>query len=200
MRLVVASHNPGKLREIAELVAPFDLGVVSAAALGLAEPEETEATFAGNAALKAKAAAAAAGLPALSDDSGLEVSALDGAPGVHSARWAGPEKDFGVAMRRVADAVGGAERWGGHGPRADFVCALCLAWPDGEAHIFEGKVSGRLVWPPRGGRGFGYDPMFLPDGSSLTFGEMDPASKHAISHRARAFALFADACLGGGQS
>lgn len=199
-RLVVASHNPGKLREIADLVAPFGLEAISAGDLALPEPEETESTFAGNARLKAVAAAMASGLPALSDDSGLEVEALGGAPGVYSARWAGPAKDFGIAMKRVADELEAAAAWRGDGPRANFTCALCLAWPDGEAHIFEGKVFGRLVWPPRGSRGFGYDPMFLPDGETLTFGEMDPADKHAISHRARAFALFVDACLNGKQS
>ena len=199
-RLVVASHNPGKLREIADLVAPFGLDVVSAGALGLPEPEETETTFAGNARLKAAAAATASGLPALSDDSGLEVEALGGDPGVYSARWAGPSKDFGAAMKRVADELTKRGAWSGAGPRANFTCALSLAWPDGVAHIFEGKVFGRLVWPPRGAQGFGYDPMFQPDGEALTFGEMDPAAKHAISHRARAFALFVDACLGRRQS
>lgn len=199
-KLVVASHNPGKLREIADLVEPYGLEVVSAAELALSEPEETETTFAGNARLKAVTAAKAAGLPALSDDSGLEVEALGGQPGVYSARWAGPEKDFNLAMKRVADELNVAGAWKEPGPRANFTCALCLAWPDGEAHIFEGKVFGRLVWPPRGDRGFGYDPMFLPDGETLTFGEMDPADKHAISHRARAFALFVDACLNGKQS
>ncbi len=196
-KLVVASHNPGKLREIADLVEPYGLEVVSAAELALSEPEETDTTFAGNARLKAVTAAKAAGLPALSDDSGLEVEALGGRPGVYSARWAGPEKDFNLAMKRVADELNVAGAWKEPGPRANFTCALCLAWPDGEAHIFEGKVFGRLVWPPRGDRGFGYDPMFLPDGETLTFGEMDPADKHAISHRARAFALFVEACLEG---
>lgn len=199
-KLVVASHNPGKLREIADLVEPYGLEVVSAAELALPEPEETETTFAGNARLKAVTAAKAAGLPALSDDSGLEVEALGGRPGVYSARWAGPEKDFNLAMKRVADELNVTGAWKEPGPRANFTCALCLAWPDGEAHIFEGKVFGRLVWPPRGDRGFGYDPMFLPDGETLTFGEMDPADKHAISHRARAFALFVEACLEGKQS
>jgi len=199
-KLVVASHNPGKIREIADLVEPYGLEVVSAADLALPEPEETETTFAGNARLKAVTAARASGLPALSDDSGLEVEALGGQPGVYSARWAGPEKDFNVAMKRLADELSAAGAWKEPGPRANFTCALCLAWPDGEAHIFEGKVFGRLVWPPRGDRGFGYDPMFLPDGETLTFGEMDPADKHAISHRARAFALFVDACLEGKQS
>lgn len=199
-RLVVASHNPGKLREIADLVGPYGLDVVSAGELNLPEPEETETTFAGNARLKAVAAAAGSGLPALSDDSGLEVAALEGQPGVYSARWAGSAKDFSAAMKRVADELDAAGAWQEPGPRANFTCALCLAWPDGEAHIFEGKVFGRLVWPPRGTRGFGYDPMFLPDGEALTFGEMDPAKKHAISHRARAFALFVNACLDGTQS
>jgi XTP/dITP diphosphohydrolase len=199
-KLVVASHNPGKIREIADLVEPYGLEVVSAADLALPEPEETETTFAGNARLKAVTAARASGLPALSDDSGLEVEALGGQPGVYSARWAGPEKDFNVAMKRLADELSAAGAWKEPGPRANFTCALCLAWPDGEAHIFEGKVFGRLVWPPRGDRGFGYDPMFLPDGETLTFGEMDPADKHAISHRARAFALFVEACLEGKQS
>jgi len=199
-RLVVASHNPGKLREIADLVGPYGLDVVSAGALGLPEPEETETTFAGNARLKAVAAATGSALPALSDDSGLEVEALGGQPGIYSARWAGPAKDFGLAMQRVRDELETAGAWTGNGPRANFTCALSLAWPDGEAHIFEGKVFGRLVWPPRGTKGFGYDPMFLPDGETLTFGEMDPAAKHAISHRARAFALFVDACLDGRQS
>ncbi len=199
-RLVVASHNPGKLREIADLVGPYGLDVVSAGALGLPEPEETETTFAGNARLKAVAAAIGSGLPALSDDSGLEVEALGGQPGIYSARWAGPTKDFGFAMQRVRNELETMGAWTGTGPRANFTCALSLAWPDGEAHIFEGKVFGRLVWPPRGTKGFGYDPMFLPDGETLTFGEMEPAAKHAISHRARAFALFVDACLDGRQS
>jgi XTP/dITP diphosphohydrolase len=195
MRLVVASHNPGKVAEIAELIGPYGLDVVSAGELGLPEPEETEATFAGNARLKAVAAARASGLPALSDDSGLEVAALDGAPGIHSARWAGPAKDFSLAMRRVHEAVVARGRWGDIGPEANFTCALCLGWPGGESRIFEGKVFGRLVWPSRGTRGFGYDPMFLPDGGTLTFGEMEPAAKHAISHRARAFHLFRVAML-----
>lgn len=200
VRLVVASHNPGKLREIADLVGPYGLDVISAGSLGLPEPEETETTFAGNARLKAVAAATGSGLPALSDDSGLEIEALGGQPGIYSARWAGPTKDFGLAMRRVADELETASAWTDTGPRANFTCALSLAWPDGEVHIFEGKVFGRLVWPPRGTKGFGYDPMFLPDGEAQTFGEMDPAAKHAISHRARAFALFVDACLNSRQS
>jgi XTP/dITP diphosphohydrolase len=195
-RLVVASHNAGKVREIRDLVGPHGLAVVSAGELDLPEPEETGSTFAANAALKAVAAAKASGLPALSDDSGLEVETLDGAPGIYSARWAGEAKDFAVAMRRVADEVRARGTWGEPGPRANFMCALCLARPNGAAQLFEGKVYGHLVWPPRGDKGFGYDPMFVADGQALTFGEMEPDAKHAISHRARAFALFARACLG----
>ena len=197
-RLVVASHNPGKVREILELVAPHGLSVVSAAELGLPEPEETGVTFAENAALKAVAAAGAASLPALADDSGLEVEALGGAPGIYSARWAGPTKDFSVAMRTVADELRGRDAWTSPGPSANFVAVLCLAWPSGETAIFEGRVDGHLVWPPRGTKGFGYDPMFVPEGHTLTFGEMEPDAKHALSHRARAFRLFARACLGDG--
>jgi len=196
MRLVVASHNPGKVREIRELVAPHGLSVVSAGELGLPEPEETGDTFVANAELKAVAAAQGSDLPALSDDSGLEVEALGGAPGIYSARWAGEAKDFTVAMRRVAEEVRGRGGWGEPGPRANFTCALCLAWPDGATELFEGKVYGHLVWPPRGGKGFGYDPMFVADGQPMTFGEMEPDAKHAISHRARAFQAFARACLG----
>ncbi|HEX4893371.1 MAG TPA: RdgB/HAM1 family non-canonical purine NTP pyrophosphatase [Hyphomicrobiaceae bacterium] len=194
-RLVVASHNPGKLREIADLIRPYGLEAVSAGALEVSEPEETETTFAGNARLKALHSAKATGLPALSDDSGLEIEALGGDPGVYSARWAGPGKDFGVAMKRVADLLEEKGAWAGSGPRANFTAALCLAWPDGETEVFEGRVFGRLVWPARGGRGFGYDPMFLADGETETFGEMEPEKKHAISHRARAFKLFVAGCL-----
>jgi XTP/dITP diphosphohydrolase len=194
-RLVVASHNKGKVREFNDLLAPYGLAVVSASELGLPEPEETETTFAGNARLKAVAAAEGAGLPALSDDSGVEVEALDGAPGIYSARWAGPSKDFSIAMAKVSEAVRAKGAWHEPGPRANFTAALCLAWPGGDNDVFEGKVFGHLVWPPRGTRGFGYDPMFLPDGGRETFGEMDPAAKHAISHRAKAFALFKAACL-----
>jgi XTP/dITP diphosphohydrolase len=198
-RLVVASHNPGKAREIRDLVAPHGLSVVSAADLGLPEPEETGTTFTANAALKAVAAATAAGLPALSDDSGLEVEALGGTPGIYSARWAGPRKDFAVAMQRVADELRTIGAWSVQpGPRANFTAVLCLAWPDGRTKTFEGRVYGHLVWPPRGSNGFGYDPMFVPEGHGLTFGEMEPDAKHAISHRARAFRLFACACLGSG--
>jgi XTP/dITP diphosphohydrolase len=198
-RLIAATHNQGKVRELSELLSAAGFQAVSAAELGLAEPEETADTFKGNAELKALAAATATGEPALADDSGLACDGLSGAPGIYSARWAGEAKDFALAMRKVADAVRGRGGWvdlEGLGPRANFTCALCLAWPDGATELFEGKVYGHLVWPPRGGRGFGYDPMFVADGERLTFGEMEPDAKHAISHRARAFALFARACLG----
>ena len=188
-RLVLASHNPGKLREIAALLEPFGLAVVSAGELGLPEPEETGQTFAENARLKALASAIGAQLPALADDSGLAVAALDGAPGIYSARWAGAEKDFGMAMQRVERELGDATD-----RRARFVCALSLAWPDGHSEDFEGTVEGTLVFPPRGDRGFGYDPIFLPEGHDITFAEMEPEKKHAISHRARAFAKL-EACL-----
>jgi XTP/dITP diphosphohydrolase len=187
--LVVASHNAGKLFEIEELLAPFGIATVGAAALGLAEPAETGVTFEENAALKARLAAQAAGLLALSDDSGLVVPALGGAPGIYSARWAGPEKDFRAAMARVERELGEAER------RAYFVAVLALAWPDGEEALFRGEAHGRLEFPPRGARGFGYDPIFVPDGYRETFGEMDPALKHRISHRARAFEKLREACL-----
>jgi len=183
-RLVVASHNEGKVREIAALLAPLGVEAVSAGALGLPEPEETEATFAGNAALKASAAALASGLPALADDSGLEVFALDGAPGVYSARWAGPHKDFGAAMRRVEDELA---RTPGADPSARFVCALALAAPGEAVRVFEGEARGRIVWPPRGAKGFGYDPIFQPDGQTRTFGEMTHEEKLPLTHRARAF-------------
>lgn len=189
-KLIVASHNQGKVREIRDLLAPFGMEVVSAGDLDLPEPEETEDSFIGNAALKALAAAKAANLPALSDDSGLAVDALDGAPGICSARWAGPSKDFAKAMETVHDKMGDAGDRTGH-----FICAMCLAWPDGHTETFEGRVTGTLVWPPRGSNGFGYDPMFQPEGHAITFGEMDPAGKHAMSHRARAFAALVDACL-----
>ena len=197
MKLVVASHNPGKVWEIRKLIAPYGLDAVSAGDLGLAEPEETEPTFVGNARLKALAAARGAKLPALADDSGLEVECLDGAPGIYSARWAGPMKDFALAMEKVAAEVEKRKGWRAPGPRANFISVLCLAWPDGETAEFEGKVFGRLVWPKRGANGFGYDPMFQPDGESVTFGEMEPESKNAMSHRARAFAAFEATCLEG---
>jgi len=183
--IVVASHNPGKAREIHALLSPFGFVVKSAAELNLPEPEETGATFAENAALKARAAADASGLVALADDSGLAVAALDGAPGIYSARWAGPSKDFGPAMARVARELkerDAADR------SAKFVCALALADPLGEAEIFEGEIKGHLEFPPRGTKGFGYDPIFVPEGLTRTFAEIDPDEKHAVSHRARAFA------------
>jgi XTP/dITP diphosphohydrolase len=200
----VASHNRGKVREIVELLGPFGFDVRSASELGLDEPEETGATFEANAILKARAAAQSSGLPALADDSGLVVDALGGEPGIHSARWAGEPRDFAVAMRRLEErlqavgAVTAAQR------RAHFVSVLALALPDGEAQLFAGRVEGTLIWPPRGDRGFGYDPIFLPDGHARTFGEMSPEEKHgwrpgggeALSHRARAFQLFARECLG----
>ncbi len=191
-RLVIASHNPGKVEEIAALLAPFAIEAVSAGALGIPEPEETGDSFETNAALKAKAATAASGLPALADDSGLVVPQLGGAPGIYSARWAGPTKDFGTAMARVHRELGDRPRG------ASFVAVLALAWPDGEIELFRGEVAGSLVWPPRGERGFGYDPMFLPEGGgTLTFGEIDAAWKHRISHRARAFAKLAGGCFQG---
>jgi XTP/dITP diphosphohydrolase len=182
-KLVIASHNPGKVREIEDLLRPLGIAVVGAAALGLAETAETGHTFAENAALKARAAARVAKLPALADDSGLAVAALNGAPGIYSARWAGPKKDFAVAMQMVEDALKGQ-----HDRRAMFVAALALAAPDGQCHVFEGTVDGTLVWPPRGAKGFGYDPIFVPAGHMITFGEMEPEKKHQMSHRARAFA------------
>lgn len=190
-RLVIASHNPGKVREIADLVAPYGVTAVPAGELGLPEPEETGTSFRENARIKSTAAARRARAPALADDSGLVVPSLGGDPGIHSARWAGTGRDFSLAMERVERALeGAAER------RAYFVCALSLAWPDGQVEDFEGRVDGTLVWPPRGTRGFGYDPMFMPDGHDETFGEMEPAEKHALSHRARAFAKLVDACFG----
>ena len=190
VRLVLASHNPGKLREFEELLRPYGLSIVSAGALGLPEPAEDAPDFAGNARIKALAAARASGLPALSDDSGFCVAALDGAPGVVSARWAGPTKDFGAAMAQVHEAMNGAED-----NRAWFIAALCLAWPDEHTETFQGRIDGSVVWPPRGKRGFGYDPMFLPVGRAETFGEMDPDTKHAVSHRARAFLQLTRACF-----
>lgn len=189
-KLVIASHNPGKVREIGDLLRPYDARVMSAAELNLEEPEETGTTFVANAELKARFVAEASGLPALSDDSGLVVEALGGAPGVVSARWAGPDKDFAVAMRRVEDELAGASN-----RRAYFACALALCWPDGHCEIFEGTVHGDLVWPPRGTLGFGYDPMFVAEGRDITFGEMDPEEKHRISHRADAFGKLVAACF-----
>jgi XTP/dITP diphosphohydrolase len=190
--LVVASHNKGKVREIGELLAPFAIETISAGDLGLPEPEETGATFRENAELKALAAAKAAGKPALADDSGLCVDALNGAPGIYSARWAGPQKDFDFAMEKLR--LGLIEE-GTLDTRAHFICGLALAWPDGHVEYFEGRVDGELVWPPRGEKGFGYDPMFVPQGHSETFGEMEPERKHAMSHRADAFRQLVDACF-----
>jgi XTP/dITP diphosphohydrolase len=188
-RLVVASHNAGKVREINDLLRPLGIEAVSAGGLGLPEPEETANSFIGNAELKALAAASASGLPALADDSGLAVDALGGDPGIFSARWAGPGKDFNLAMRKVNDAVEAIEKRTGErrDRRARFICALCLAWPDGHVETVEGEVVGDLVWPPRGDGGFGYDPIFVPQGHDLTFGEVDQQWKHTVSHRADAF-------------
>ena len=195
-RLVVATHNPGKLREIAELLKRFDVEAVSAGALGLAEPEETGSTFAENAELKARAAATASGLPALADDSGICIDALEGAPGIYSARWAGENKDFASAMARVKAELDARrvppQQWTAH-----FISVLTLAWPDGHAESFEGRVDGHLTFPPRGLKGFGYDPIFVPEGHSETYGELDPEYKHRMSHRARAFAKLIKACFDG---
>ncbi|MDB5699254.1 MAG: rdgB [Alphaproteobacteria bacterium] len=185
-KLVIASHNEGKVREITALLGPFGIEPVSAAALDLPEPEETGTSFVDNADLKARLAADLAGLPALADDSGLCVDALEGRPGIHSARWAGPDRDFRVGMERIWEEVlaKGPEA----GRDAHFVCALAVCWPnDGQCESFEGRVDGQLVWPPRGDKGFGYDAMFQPIGHDQTFGEMDPTAKHAMSHRADAF-------------
>lgn len=182
----IASHNTGKIREIADLIAPFGLDARGADSLGLPEPEETEDSFTGNALLKARAGAEHSGLVALADDSGLAVTALDGAPGIYSARWAGEPRDFYAAMDKVRAEL---EAKGAQDYSARFVCALALAHPDGEARVYEGEVRGTLTFPPRGENGFGYDPIFIPDGHTLTFGEMDPAKKHAMSHRAHAFRL-----------
>ncbi|MGG6429874.1 RdgB/HAM1 family non-canonical purine NTP pyrophosphatase [Acetobacter ghanensis] len=188
-RLVLATHNAGKLAEFSALMAEFGITVLSAGELNLPEPEETATTFAGNAAIKALAAAQAANLPALADDSGLCVSALGGAPGIYSARWAGPEKDFNGAMARIEEGIGQDER------NAWFVCVLCLAFPDGRTQSFEGRIDGQIVWPPRGANGHGYDPIFEPENETRSFAQMTDEEKNAISHRARAFAAFRKACL-----
>lgn len=193
-KLIVASHNKGKVREIFELLAPFGIECVSASDLGLPEPDETGDTFRANAGLKALAAARAANLPALADDSGLCVSILNGAPGIFSARWAGPTKDFAFAMEKIRRAVLEA---GAHDTSAHFICGLALAWPDGHIEYFEGRVDGELIWPPRGDKGFGYDPMFIANGYDITFGEMEPEKKHGISHRSHAFTKLVDACFRG---
>ena len=202
-RLVIATHNPGKLTEMRDLLALYGVDAISAGELGLPEPEETGASFRANARIKAEAAAKASNLPAFADDSGLTVDTLDGQPGIHSARWAGPDKDFRFAMNKIQSLLiergaKSAERLRGH-----FVSALCVAWPDGHVEEFEATVDGTVVWPPRGTLGFGYDPLFLPDGQTQTFGEMSSEEKHGLpphgsglSHRARAFLKLAEACLG----
>jgi XTP/dITP diphosphohydrolase len=202
-RLVIATHNPGKLAEMRDLLASYSVEAISADELELPEPEETGTTFAANARIKACAAAKAANIPAFADDSGLAIDALDGEPGIHSARWAGPDKDFRLAMNKVQSLLiergaKSAERRRGH-----FISALCVAWPDGHVEQFEATVNGTVVWPPRGNLGFGYDPLFLPDGQTRTFGEMSAEEKHGLpprgrglSHRARAFLKLAEACLG----
>jgi XTP/dITP diphosphohydrolase len=183
VKLVLATHNPGKARELAEIL-DNRFEIVTAGELGLPEPEETETTFVGNALLKARAAAEASGMVAIADDSGLSVAALDGQPGIYSARWAGPERDFGLAMQKVEERV---EESGSDDRACWFTSALAVAWPGGPAVVVEGRVDGRLSFPPRGDQGFGYDPIFVPDGHEQTFGEMAPAQKDGMSHRARAF-------------
>ncbi|MGA9457116.1 MAG: RdgB/HAM1 family non-canonical purine NTP pyrophosphatase [Pseudolabrys sp.] len=200
--VIIATHNPGKLREMRELLAPYGIATQSTGELGFPEPEETGTTFAENARIKAVAAARASGKPAFADDSGLVVDALGGEPGIHSARWAGPDKDFRAAMNRIQTLL--IER-GAKTPeqrRAHFIAALCLAWPDGHVEDFEGHVDGVAVWPPRGDKGFGYDPLFRPDGFDITFGQMNadekrglPPQGRALSHRARAFMKLAETCL-----
>ncbi len=185
-KVVIATHNKGKLAEFAELLKPYGVTAVSAGELGLAEPEETENTFAGNARIKAAAAMKASGLIALSDDSGLCVEALDGAPGVYTADWAGPDRDWNRAMRLVEEKLAAKGATTPDQRRAEFVCTLCVLWPDGTERIFEGRVAGHLTWPPRGTLGHGYDPMFVALGETRTFAELDPAEKNAVSHRARA--------------
>ncbi len=201
-RLVIATHNAGKLREMRELLLPHGIEAVPAGELDLAEPDETGTSFRENARIKAVAAATASGLPAFADDSGLAVDALGGDPGIYSARWAGPDKDFQLAMRMVEDKLHERGATAPDQRRAHFVSALCVAWPDGHVEQFEAKVDGTLIWPPRGDKGFGYDPMFLPDGHARTFGEMPSEEKHGLpprgkglSHRARAFFKLAEACL-----
>jgi XTP/dITP diphosphohydrolase len=201
-RLVIATHNPGKLAEMRELLSAYGVEAISAGELGLPEPQETGKTFAANARIKAVAAAKASGMAAFADDSGLVVDALDGEPGIHSARWAGPDKDFRAAMNEVQTRL---MKVGAKSPerrRAHFVSALCAAWPDGHVEAFAAQVNGTVVWPPRGNKGFGYDPLFLPDGHTGTFGEMSSEEKHGLpprgrglSHRARAFLKLAEACL-----
>ena len=203
-KLVIATHNPGKLAEMRELLAPYGIEAISAGELGLAEPDETGDSFQANARIKAEAAAKAAQLPAFADDSGLAVDALGGAPGIYSARWAGETKDFGAAMARIERLL---QERGATAPErrtAHFVSALCVAWPDGHIEEVEARADGTLVWPPRGTAGFGYDPVFLPEGHSRTFGEMTSIEKHGLpplglglSHRAKAFVKLAEICLAG---
>jgi XTP/dITP diphosphohydrolase len=201
-RVVIATHNSGKLAEMRELLAPFQIEAISAGEMGLDEPEETGTSFSENARIKACAAALASGLPAFADDSGLVVEALDGAPGIHSARWAGPDRNFSRAMGEIENKLRAQGATTPESRKAHFVSALCLAWPDGHVEEFEGRVDGTLVWPPRGDKGFGYDPIFLPGGYERTFGEMTSEEKHGLpprglglSHRARAFRKLAEACL-----
>jgi XTP/dITP diphosphohydrolase len=201
-KLVIATHNPGKLAEMRELLAPHGVVAVSAGELGLSEPEETGDSFRANARIKAVAAAKAARLPAFADDSGIVVDALDGAPGIFSARWAGPTKDFAVAMTRIERLLQERRATTPEQRKAHFVSALCVAWPDGHLEEVEARADGTLVWPPRGTAGFGYDPMFMPDGFQRTFGEMTSIEKHGLpplglglSHRARAFVKLAEICL-----
>jgi len=201
-RLVIATHNPGKLVEMRDLLAPYGIAAVSARELGLIEPDETGMTFRDNARIKAEAAAKASGLPAFADDSGLVVDALNGAPGIHSARWAGPDRNFRHAMEMIKEKLHERGATAPERRKAHFVSALCVAWPDGHVEEFEARVAGTLVWPPRGDQGFGYDPIFVPDGHQRTFGEMSREEKHGLpprgkglSHRARAFVKLAEACL-----
>ncbi len=201
-RVVIATHNSGKLAEMRELLAPFQIEAISAGQMGLDEPEETGTSFSENARIKARAAALASGLPAFADDSGLVVEALDGAPGIHSARWAGLDRNFSRAMGEIENKLRAQGATTPESRKAHFVSTLCLAWPDGHVEEFEGRVDGTLVWPPRGDKGFGYDPIFLPGGYERTFGEMTSEEKHGLpprglglSHRARAFRKLAEACL-----
>jgi XTP/dITP diphosphohydrolase len=201
-RLVIATHNPGKLAEMRELLAPYGVAAISAGEMGLPEPQETGMSFRDNAHIKAEAAAQATSLPAFADDSGLTVDALDGAPGIYSARWAGPDKNFRRAMETIEEKLRERDAATPERRKAQFVSALCVAWPDRHFEEFEARVAGTLVWPPRGDQGFGYDPMFLPDGHTRTFGEMSSEEKHGLpprgkglSHRARAFVKLAEACL-----
>ena len=188
---MIATHNAGKVREIAALLGPYISTFKSAGELGLGEPEETGSTFAENAKIKALASALESGMPSLADDSGLAVYALNGDPGIYSARWAGPSKDFTIAMKKVEEALGDNQD-----RRAAFICALCLAWPDGHCEAVEGRVEGILRFPPSGNKGFGYDPIFVPEGYSVSFADMAPEAKHAISHRADAFGQLVERCFG----